>query len=437
MRIILDVFYSCISFCYTMADRMSGESSWEKLKKCKVYQRFGTNLEIQEDNGKLGEHQRWQDAIVQGAHIIFRNVLNRRCVYRGDGFVMDIQTEQVDSLSQWAVKVHLARHAVDAPPLKGVTLKPPAMSGPQTCKVLLFDATTQEIYFVYVKIFDYVRLESKITFDGPLQWYHNQVPLVAGNVNLDSDEPQPVILPPRIPLLLTLPAPEGPPVEATLPHPERPLEEGAADQVDDQTTEEPKRKQRKIAPDIPRAYHIEEDNKKKIPDNLLRTIWEACYGKSSVSTCMMCGVAEVDFSRRSDTQLCHINPKSLLGRSDKIYNYIFACSTCNNNGATRTCNGFDQLYLNCHLDKANRLCETSLRLYCQQEAVLEHQFKGRLDYVMQVHGVCDDGVPSGIVNPAVFEYLAALDRYAPLSPTLLNPLARGAAPPFKTPSSLP
>jgi hypothetical protein len=497
-----------------------GAASWEKLKKCKVYQQYGSHLNLIQGGGaneKFGELQRWEDAIPKGAQIIFRNSPDFRSIYLGNGDVVDCEGKGIGSLNQWATYTLKLQFNDNVDRF---------ISGPQSCKVLLFDSKEQEIHSVFVKIFDYIEFESLISQGNtspsssssssstPLQWYDNQIPLdsikqrqqphqqqqqqqvdeedtvdlMSGSISDESSSPPPPPPPPPSICLNIYPPTQPQQSQPSLPTLSKYLPPSIIATTE---TEEPQRKIRKVNSQVsvvqdetlvvipnpppplvvqdeplpvifnplpvisnplhvnpsplmtqgvwkgpcpfPLAYHLSKDNK-EISKNLERTVWEACYGKNSVGTCMLCGVAEVDFSRRSDTQLCHINPKCYLGRSDKIYNMIFACGTCNNKGETRTSNVFDQLYLNGHMDNIGRTCETALTLYCQSEAYLDYQFEGRLDYVLKVHGSCVQqhvaqgmpNVPSGVMCPEVFHYLQALDRHYPLPSHLLNPLERSA-----------
>ena len=173
---------------------------------------------------------------------------------------------------------------------------------------------------------------------------------------------------------------------------------------------------------IPVAYNgTKECKTTDFPACSERSVWDNMYGDDHEGICIICDATKIVLSKRDRTQLCHVNPRCKLGRNDVAYNYIFACTSCNNN-SNRNLNLFDQMLCNNRSCNLGILVKILMRMYFSMYANLDYEFSGRVDFVRKVYGEVSQGHESGISYQRVFKVLEKLDQFCPLEEHMRNPI---------------
>lgn len=153
--------------------QLTGEKSWQLVKRSRIYQLILSSGRAREigfdpDTGKYGQDKRWRTVIPVDSKIVYLDDVegDNYCTYVGNAHVVDHQTRVKCSLSEWCKHAHLVRSkrtsSLSCDGTVVVEGKPPSISAPQACSVVLCDLKSGEKVAVRLKVFDYIYLEDFI-----------------------------------------------------------------------------------------------------------------------------------------------------------------------------------------------------------------------------------------------------------------------------------
>jgi len=376
-----------------------GLDSWEKLKTKpdyrELYQNFGTLLEpVNINDGpfapiKYGMQNRWKVAIARGAIAMMNN--NERVFYDGDGKFISTRSPQ-KALS-------LSTLAEDAIKDKGKKTK---RSGPQNAKIVLRHGK-REIH-VTVKLFDYIYIERLISNnpldDKPLEWctsslkeYYQTVPGLLSNAAYDDQDEQD----------------DGDVMMMDISDDESDINISSNNNnnnlgiTSSYFNNQEMVKTTKPTPQaevrIQVAYYVNGMIKNPaLSKEERKIIWQIDYGQELTATCILCQTNRINFGK-TDNHLCHVCPKAKGGHAEKLYNFIYACTDCNQTGPFKDGNLFDQLIAAHKLYLVKKIADLQLRKYCVVECKLNVNFENRINFVFYVFGTYRPKLPESHCNP--------------------------------------
>lgn len=197
--------------------------------------------------------------------------------------------------------------------------------------------------------------------------------------------------------------------------------------------------------EIPRAFKLHRNNielqqmrewrqngsmvRMRLNKQQLRYVWQSQYGYAASSFCMCCKVTPINWDSVM-VNASHVVSDAQLGNPDKPWNFLYLCGDCNQKGAARAKNAFDQI-AEFRIDRVFMYVETLMRMYFETE-VIDYSFKGREDFVRQVYGDSSLDHFGGIESRKVFELLRKWDEKFPLPRHELNPFLKALSETKKT-----